>query len=74
MCGLALARAHAKAGDPAMIAGYIGKGDAFGDALADHAVHYANQVERDYALFRRAVRDGRLASDTTETPVSSMLR
>lgn len=70
MCGMALARAPAKAGDAPTIAGYIGKGGQFGEALADHAVGYADQVEKDYALFQRAVRSGRLTTDTSSpTPL-----
>ena len=33
-CGLALAKAHARSGDAAMIAGYLGKGDTFDRSLA----------------------------------------
>ncbi|TXL81529.1 DUF2252 domain-containing protein [Vineibacter terrae] len=60
LCGRCLARAHAKAGDAAAIAGYLGSGDAMGDAVSRYAVRYADQVERDHALFLRAVRGGRL--------------
>ncbi len=74
MCGTALARAHAKAGDAAMIAGYIGRGAQLGDALADYAVGYADQVEKDFELFQRAVRSGRLISDTSLSPRATMLR
>ena len=49
LCGLALARAHDKAGDAAMIAGYLGGGDQFDEAMGDYAIAYADQVERDYA-------------------------
>jgi Uncharacterized protein conserved in bacteria (DUF2252) len=34
-CGLALARAHDKAGDAAMIAGYLGSSDQFDEAIGD---------------------------------------
>jgi len=60
LCGRCLARAHAKAGDPAAIAGYLGNSDAMCDAVGRYAVRYADQVERDYAQFLRAVRSGRL--------------
>lgn len=63
LCGWALARAHAKSGDAAMLAGYLGSSAAFEEALADHATAYADQVERDYATFVKAVRSGRLKSD-----------
>ncbi len=33
-CGWTLARAHARSGEPAMIGGYLGKGDTFDKAIA----------------------------------------
>ena len=59
-CGWALARAHARAGQPALIAGYLGKGDQFDEAVADFATAYAEQNERDYKALVRAVRQGRI--------------
>jgi uncharacterized protein (DUF2252 family) len=59
-CGWTLARAHARSGEPARIAGYLGKGDAFDEAVASFAVAYADQSERDHELLTKAVRDGRL--------------
>jgi uncharacterized protein (DUF2252 family) len=59
-CGWALARAHARAGQPALIAGYLGKGNEFDEALADFATAYAEQNERDYKALVRAVRQGRI--------------
>jgi hypothetical protein len=48
-CGWALARAHARSGDPAMISGYLGQKDVFDQAIATFAELYANQAERDHA-------------------------
>src|SRR5215510_1734265 len=59
-CGWALARAHARSGSPGLIAGYLGKSEAFDEALADFAVAYADQNERDWEALRKAVRDGRI--------------
>ena len=59
-CGGTLARAHARSGEPALISGYLGKADTFDRAIADFAVSYADQVERDYERFVEAVRDGKL--------------
>ncbi len=56
-----LARAHARSGDRIAIASYLGKGDAFDRALAEFAVAYADQNERDYAALRQAADDGRIA-------------
>ncbi len=61
VCGWALARAHARGGDPAVIGGYLGAGDTFDEALAAFAVAYADQTERDHAAFTAAVRAGRIA-------------
>jgi len=60
LCGWVLAHAHARTGDPARIAGYLGKSDAFDEAIAKFAVSYADQTERDYASFVKAIRAGRL--------------
>ena len=59
-CGWALARAHAKAADPAIIAGYLGRGDAFERAVTDFAVAYADRTESDHAALVKAVKAGRV--------------
>ena len=43
-----------------MISGYLGKADAFDRAIATFAVSYADQVERDYESFTKAVREGKM--------------
>jgi uncharacterized protein (DUF2252 family) len=63
ICGWALARAHARSGDPAAIAGYLGSGDSFDRALAVFAEAYADQNERDYATLREAVDSGRIEAE-----------
>ncbi len=60
LCGWALARAHARSGHPAQIAGYLGKADIFDRAVASFADAYADQTELDYAAFAKAVKSGRL--------------
>jgi uncharacterized protein (DUF2252 family) len=52
LCGQALARAHARAGDAAAIAGYIGSGDALPRALALFAEAYADLNQRDHEALR----------------------
>jgi NAD(P)H-dependent flavin oxidoreductase YrpB (nitropropane dioxygenase family) len=64
LCGWALARAHARTGDPAQIAGYLGTSDAFDEAIAEFAVAYANQTEKDHAVFVRAIRSGRIPASS----------
>jgi hypothetical protein len=44
LCGWTLARAHARSGDPAMIAGYMGKTDVLDKALATFGKTYADQT------------------------------
>jgi hypothetical protein len=60
LCGRVLARAHAKSGDAAAIAGYLGRGESFDQALGDFALAYADQTERDHAALVEAVRTGRV--------------
>ncbi|MBD9500869.1 DUF2252 domain-containing protein [Pseudomonas sp. BGr12] len=60
ICGLTLARAHAKSGDAASISGYLGKGDAFDKAIGDFALLYADQTERDHDALVKAARSGRV--------------
>jgi len=59
-CGWALARAHAKSGDAAMICGYLGSNDRFDKAVAKFALAYTDQNERDYQALLKAIRDGRI--------------
>ena len=59
-CGWTLARAHAKAGDPWAIAGYLGKQGEFELAMGKFAVAYADQAERDHAALKAAVSAGRV--------------
>jgi hypothetical protein len=60
MCGWVLARGHARTGDRIAIAAYLGRGDAFDDAMTSFAELYADQNERDYELFMDAAREKRI--------------
>ncbi|MEO1068494.1 MAG: DUF2252 domain-containing protein [Cyanobacteria bacterium J06638_6] len=60
LCGWALALAHAKSGDAAMLAGYIGKGNALAAAMVIFAESYADQTERDYDRLVAAAAQGRI--------------
>jgi uncharacterized protein (DUF2252 family) len=60
LCGAVLARAHARTGDPAEIAGYLGESETFDEALVAFAVRYADQNDADYAAFVRAVKEKRI--------------
>ena len=57
-CGWALARAHARSGDAAMIAGYMGSSQTFDDVISEFATEYADQAQHDYRTFLKAVREG----------------
>ena len=57
-CGKALALAHARSGNSAMISGYLGKSDVMDKALAAFAQAYADQNEKDHAALSKAVRKG----------------
>jgi uncharacterized protein (DUF2252 family) len=59
-CGWALARAHAKSGDAAMISGYLGSSSHFDKAIAQFALTYAEQNELDYKALQKAIQDGRI--------------
>ncbi|MET0167347.1 MAG: DUF2252 domain-containing protein [Vicinamibacterales bacterium] len=60
ICGWALARAHARSGEPAAISGYLGKSDAFDKAVATFCIAYADQNERDHEVLKNAVQAGRV--------------
>jgi uncharacterized protein (DUF2252 family) len=62
LCGWALALAHAKSGDAAMIAGYCGKSEALDEAMATFGRAYAKQTERDHEAMAAAVKGGRLTA------------
>jgi uncharacterized protein (DUF2252 family) len=59
-CGWVLARAHARSGNPKLISEYLGGSDRFDQSLADFAEAYADQNEKDFQEFVRAVRKRRL--------------
>src|SRR5437764_14813067 len=59
-CAMALARAHARCGDPAFISGYLGNSDLFDQAIALFAEAYADQTERDYKALIEAIKNGRI--------------
>jgi uncharacterized protein (DUF2252 family) len=60
MCAWALSRAHARSGDRAAIAAYLGSSTVFDEAMADFSEAYADQNERDFAHFKEAISSGRI--------------
>jgi hypothetical protein len=65
-CGATLAKAHARTGDAAAIAGYIGKGARFTAAIGEFAVAYADQTERDHAQLVHAIDSGAVPSQPAQ--------
>lgn len=61
-CGAILARAHARTGDAAKLAGYIGKGKALSATLAEFAERYGDQTEKDHAALVAAIESGRVVA------------
>jgi uncharacterized protein (DUF2252 family) len=59
VCGELLARGHARSGDPLVIAGYLGSGDGFVEALGKFGAAYADQTERDWEDLRRSRKLGK---------------
>jgi len=62
LCGLALARAHARSGDPVAISAYMGTSDRFDRAIAQFSHDYAVQNDADYRSFVSAIERGDITS------------
>ena len=62
--GWALANAHARSGDPAVLAGYCGKSEALDDALVKFSIAYSKQNEADYDVFLKAIKSGKVSCAT----------
>ena len=60
LCGVTLARAHARSGDATALTGYLGGGDQFDRAIVAFAEGYAEQTVEDHAALQQAVADGRI--------------
>jgi hypothetical protein len=64
LCAWALARGHARSGEPATIAAYLGTDDALEDAVGRFATTYADQTERDYQALQAAAKSGRITAES----------
>jgi uncharacterized protein (DUF2252 family) len=64
LCGWTLARAHARAGDRVAIAAYLGRKDTFDQAIADFAISYADQNEKDHGRLLEEIASGRVEART----------
>ena len=58
--GMALALGHARSGEPALIAGYLGQSKKFDDAMVRFARKYADLNQKDYEAFSQAIHAGEL--------------
>lgn len=65
-CGQALALSHARSGDAALLSGYMGKSDVFDTAIAQFALTYADQNEKDHASFIKAIKSGKIDAEFEE--------
>ena len=63
LCGALLARAHSQSPHPAILDAYLGRSDAFDQAIVAWSSRYADQVERDFAVLEHAVASGRLPAE-----------
>jgi hypothetical protein len=63
-CAWCLANAHARSGDPAAIAAYLGGGTSFDKAIAAFATAYAVQTTADWEALKGAIADGRLKAQS----------
>lgn len=60
LCAWAMALAHAKSGDAAMLAGYVGNSEELDDAMVKFAFAYAEQNEKDYNALAKAAKAGKI--------------
>jgi uncharacterized protein (DUF2252 family) len=69
LCSLALAKAHARSGDPPALAAFMGDGRRFDEVITAFAMAYAKRSDLDYRQFRHALQQGRLqqSPDTPQT-------
>jgi uncharacterized protein (DUF2252 family) len=65
VCGELLARGHGRSGDPAVIAGYLGTGEGFAEALSKFGLLYAGQTEKDWSDLRRSGKAGGMPAAAT---------
>ena len=60
VAGELMARGHARSGDACEIHGYCGSSVKIVRALRDFAIAYADQTQRDFAVFTAAIKSGKI--------------
>jgi uncharacterized protein (DUF2252 family) len=66
-CGKVLAASHARTTEAALVGGYLGATDTFDVAVASFARAYADQNDKDYEAFVKAIRSGRIVTEKAPT-------
>ena len=59
-CGWALARAHARTGDPAVISGYMGRDTTFDEAISEFSIAYMHQNNKDFLQMQNEIKTGNI--------------
>ena len=70
LCGRTLARAHTRAGDAVALSGYMGEDSEFDKAIAEFAMAYADQTERDWRALLDAIKAGRISAEEQQVPAT----
>jgi uncharacterized protein (DUF2252 family) len=60
VCAELLAKGHARSGEPALLADYLGRPGKAEKGLLQYALAYADQVEKDYQTFLKGLKRGLL--------------
>jgi len=68
LCGHTLARAHARSGDAVALSGYMGDDSEFDKAIAEFAMAYGDQTERDWRALLDAIKAGRISAEEQHPP------
>jgi len=68
LCGRTLARAHARSGDAVALSGYMGDDSGFDKAIAEFAIAYTDQTERDWRTLLDAIKAGRISAGEQHFP------
>lgn len=71
LCGLTLARAHARSGDSVAISGYLGNSTSFDQAVQRFSATYADLTETDFSHYTEAIKNGRVSVD--DSPKASVV-
>jgi uncharacterized protein (DUF2252 family) len=74
VCGVTLARAHARSGFRVSISAYLGDTDEFDQSVADFATSYADVNEQDHAALVAAIESERIPAEFEPRPSDTKRR